>query len=249
LNTKSKLQTLELLGGIAGWIWLGTLPFSFWFFFSALFGSGSWTRFFGVLVISFVAKNLNRGFEANKNRVAFESNLVTRGVAPAEAREIGFAAMNGTSMPSLRDRTVVDLLSGTGAPAAVTATDEEQEKIRYWQQRTAAPISFIFADTCAGLGEEERRTVTNKAKLLMETQSRIVLHQGAEIAERERRRNAALLTTNYPTELQGDFSSSTQKTRETVLTLLASGLAYELLLRPTTGNADIREQRFAAALT
>ncbi len=248
MRIKSKLQTLELLGGIAGWVWLGTLPFSFWFFFSALCGSGSWTRFFGVLIISFVAKNLNRGFEAHKNRVGFESNLVARGVAPSEAREIGFAAMNGISIAGSDNRTVVDLLSDKRTPAAVTATDEEKERNRYWQQRTAIPTAFIFADACGGLGEEERRTVTDKAKLLMEVQSRIVLHQGAEIAERERRKNAVLLTANYPTELQGDFSTSTQKTRETVLTLLASGLAYELLLRPTTGNADIREQRFASEL-
>jgi len=95
VNARSKCQMLALLGGIFGWVWLFSIPFSIWYLVSAVFTDAPWSRFFWAAGIGFVSKNMLRGFEANKNRVALEARLTSNGVPEEAARELAFRAMNG----------------------------------------------------------------------------------------------------------------------------------------------------------
>jgi hypothetical protein len=116
VKVQSKLKTLELLGGISGWIWLASVPCTLWFFFAAAFGDSPWSRFFWALGIGFVGKSLLRGFEAHKNRVALEATLITQGVAADQAREVGFVAMNGSREALMRKLQEIDVPESVFVP-------------------------------------------------------------------------------------------------------------------------------------
>jgi len=84
-----------LLGATFGWIWILSIPVSIWTFGTAIFSGEPWSRFFWSISIGFVAKNMLRGFDANRKRIAFEAQLVARGVLQEHARELAFIRMNG----------------------------------------------------------------------------------------------------------------------------------------------------------
>ena len=56
---------------------------------------GSWTPFIIALVVSGLSKWLARGFEDHKKRVAFEADMVAKGLSPDEAREAWLKAYTG----------------------------------------------------------------------------------------------------------------------------------------------------------
>jgi hypothetical protein len=103
-------------------------------------------------------------------------------------------------------------------------------KHAFWQRQCAHPLIISFSTMREGLSASERNIVDNKAIEIRQVCQDVVTGSGPARAECERRRMSALVLQNYQAELQGDFSNSTPKAKETVLTLLASGLAYELLL-------------------
>jgi len=69
MKKTSKLMALELASGVSGWIWIGASIAATYYFVVAIFFSGDWGHFFWALGISFVGKNLLRGFEENKRRI------------------------------------------------------------------------------------------------------------------------------------------------------------------------------------
>jgi hypothetical protein len=73
MNTKYKLVMLELIGGIFGWVWIIASLAGIYFFISALFFEGLWTSFFWAFGASSMAKWLARGFNKNKNIVAYRA--------------------------------------------------------------------------------------------------------------------------------------------------------------------------------
>jgi hypothetical protein len=71
MNTKYKLAMLELIGGIFGWAWIISSLACIYFFISALFFEGLWTSFFWAFGAGSAAKWLARGFNKNKEIVAY----------------------------------------------------------------------------------------------------------------------------------------------------------------------------------
>ena len=72
MESKSKLVVLELLAGLAGWVWIGASIVALYFLATAVYSDGTWSRFLLALGTSIVAKLLVRGFETQKLRVLIE---------------------------------------------------------------------------------------------------------------------------------------------------------------------------------
>lgn len=236
------ISFLAIAAGISGWIWLASIPFSLWFLTTALFSDAPWSRFLWAFGLGFVGKNLLRGFEANKNRVALEAKLTSEGMPADQARELSFAIMNG-------DRSAASGALEQSHVSGSTTTDgwpgKEQERERFWRERCAEPPTMCFTAARANLSPSEAEEVAQKLQPVVQVFQRIVAREGPERAECERRRCAAFLSHNYQAEISGDFSGSTPKARDTALTLLATGLAIESLLR-SSGRADLLTRRFPA---
>jgi hypothetical protein len=87
MQTKTKLMVLELIAGLFGWIWIIAFIAALYFLAVAIFSGGPWSRFFWALGLSAIAKWLLRGFNDNKQRVAFEAKLIADGYTREEAGE------------------------------------------------------------------------------------------------------------------------------------------------------------------
>lgn len=77
----------QLLSGIFGWIWIGGWLAAIVFTAMAMFGDWSWLNVLYAAIVSLVAKWLARGFLDNRNRVAYEDDLVAKGMSPKAAGE------------------------------------------------------------------------------------------------------------------------------------------------------------------
>jgi hypothetical protein len=116
MQTRSKLALIELLGGLFGWIWILASVASIYFLFAALVFSGRWSSLFWALGIGIVAKWLARGFNDHHKRVAYEAELVSRGLSPQEAHDAWFKAYTqGSPSP---------VTPGTGQAAAASNSSE-----------------------------------------------------------------------------------------------------------------------------
>jgi hypothetical protein len=107
---------------------------------------------------------------------------------------------------------------------------QQAEEVRFWRRRCAQPPTESFAAICKRLPESERKEIDAKASQLAGICQGVITQSSPARAECERRRTAALLQAHYRKELGGDFSASTPKDRDTVVTLLATGFTYENLL-------------------
>jgi hypothetical protein len=87
MQTRSKLVLLELVGGLLGWTWIIASLASVYFLVAALAFNGRWSSLFWAVGIGAVAKWLARGFNDHQKRVAYEAELVSRGLSPEQARE------------------------------------------------------------------------------------------------------------------------------------------------------------------
>ena len=94
MTTNTKLLILELLEGIFGWRrllvelgWFVAGASAIYFLAMAVGFEGSWTLLIVALVISGLSSWLAGGFLDHKKRVAFEADLVVKGLSPDEARE------------------------------------------------------------------------------------------------------------------------------------------------------------------
>ncbi len=95
MTTKTKLVILELVGGIFGWGWLIAAAAALYFLVMVAFFEGAWTPVIVALVVSTLSKWLARGIEDHKRRVAFEADMVAKGLSPDEAREAWLKAYTG----------------------------------------------------------------------------------------------------------------------------------------------------------
>ena len=90
---------LELLSGLFGWLWIGAAIAAVIFAGLALFGDWSWWNVLYALIVSAVAKWLTRGFLDNRKRVAFEAEMMAKGMSPQEAAQEWMEAYTGQSPP------------------------------------------------------------------------------------------------------------------------------------------------------
>jgi hypothetical protein len=97
METRTKLVTLELIGGIFGWIWIIASLAALYFFAVALMFSGRWSLFFWSFGTGALCKWLARGFNDSKNRVAYEAELISQGFSKEEAGRAWIEAYSGGS--------------------------------------------------------------------------------------------------------------------------------------------------------
>lgn len=156
MQTRTKLALLELSGGLVGWGWIGASLAATYFFFAALFFSGSWKSFFWAVGVSVVCKWLTRGFMESKNRVADEAGPTSRGESEVESlvRSYGIAledavgsiAVDAGRLPAPKDKIKAVLI------AALRATKDsemrENLKLAYLELSTfqlgvgSSPVEF-----------------------------------------------------------------------------------------------------------
>lgn len=82
MQTRSKLALLELVGGLFGWLWIIASIASIYFLVAALAFNGRWSNLFWAVGTGVVAKWLARGLNDHQKRVAYEAELVSRGLTP-----------------------------------------------------------------------------------------------------------------------------------------------------------------------
>ncbi|MGF1609519.1 MAG: NfeD family protein [Kiloniellales bacterium] len=111
MSSKGQLIVLELLSGLFGWVWIGGGIAALVFAGLALFSDWSWWNVLYAAIVSGVAKWLARGFLDNQKRVAFEADMVSKGMSPKEARQAWLEAYAGQDTSSAAsDRPSSDAL-------------------------------------------------------------------------------------------------------------------------------------------
>lgn len=117
MHTRTKVQALQVVEGIFGWVWIGASLVAIYSFGSALAFGGPWRRFFCAVGIGMVAKWLAVGTIDSRKRVAYEAALVNRGLPPDEAAHAWYAAYNGgrDRLAEMQRWDIVAKLSTDGA--------------------------------------------------------------------------------------------------------------------------------------
>lgn len=95
MKTRTKLVFLELVAGIFGWMWLIAGAATVYFAITAIWFEGSWRFILVAIITSIICKWLAKGFHDNKRRVAYETELISRGITPKEAGESWVQAYAG----------------------------------------------------------------------------------------------------------------------------------------------------------
>jgi hypothetical protein len=109
MQTKTKMVSLELIGGLFGWVWIiASLAFAY-FLIAAIFFHGPWSRVGWAFGAGAVAKWLARGFNDHKARVAFMADHMANGYSAEAARAEWYAGYTGakaaTKRPSIPTST------------------------------------------------------------------------------------------------------------------------------------------------
>lgn len=124
MQTRSKLALLQLIGGLFGWIWIIASVASIYFLVAALAFNGRWSSLFWAVGTGVVAKWLARGFNDHQRRVAYEAELVSRGLSPKQAQEAWLMAYTqGAPAPAPSEGRQV----GTSSTSSQAALLEAQE--------------------------------------------------------------------------------------------------------------------------
>ena len=100
MNPKRQLIILTVLSGAFGWIWIGGGIAILLFAGLAWFVDWSWWNLLYAAIVSGVAKWLARGFLDNLKRVAFEAEMVSKGMSPKEAGQAWSEAYFGHGTPA-----------------------------------------------------------------------------------------------------------------------------------------------------
>lgn len=90
----------ELLSGLFGWIWIGGGIAALAFAGLAVTSGWSWWNVLFAVIVSAVAKWLAKGFLDNQRRVAFEADLVAKGMSPEDAARAWIEAYSGQGRSS-----------------------------------------------------------------------------------------------------------------------------------------------------
>ena len=95
MQTKTKMVWLELIGGLFGWTWIIASLALVYFLIVAILGRGTWAHVGWSFGVGAIAKWLARGFNDNKERVAFTAALVAQGYTPEAAGDEWYARYSG----------------------------------------------------------------------------------------------------------------------------------------------------------
>ena len=108
MKTRTKLITLELLGGMFDLIWIGASIVLVYFLYGALANDAPWPYLGWSFAVGVMAKQIAAALKDNKQRVGYVDQLMKRGYrhADAEAAE-RTAADGGTNL--LRDLQQAEL--------------------------------------------------------------------------------------------------------------------------------------------
>lgn len=125
MSSKGQLIIFQLLSGLFGWVWIGGGIAALVFAGLALFGDWSWWNVLYAVIVSGVAKWLARGFFDNQKRVAFEADMVSKGMSPKEASQAWLEAYEGTGSSIAAS----DQLSDASKVGESRQTAEERARI------------------------------------------------------------------------------------------------------------------------
>jgi len=116
-----------------------------------VFFNGPWSYFWWALGATLVAKWLAKGFEDNKNRIAFESELVADGLSPNEAGEIWLKKYTGIASPTQDNDDPTTIIQDYGdiivnsAPTPGCVADES--KLPYPKEKIKEAIIWGLRNT------------------------------------------------------------------------------------------------------
>ena len=97
MTTETKLKLLEVVGGLFGWGWILASLVGVYFLFVAITFGGSWVNCLIAFGTSATCKWLAGGFIDNQKRVAFETQMIRRGMTPEQAADAWLRAYVGSN--------------------------------------------------------------------------------------------------------------------------------------------------------
>jgi hypothetical protein len=68
-KVKRELMTLELAGGIAGWLWFAALGLSAYYFYAAIFSQGLWWQFGCAALAAFVLYHYSLSCQLQRQKI------------------------------------------------------------------------------------------------------------------------------------------------------------------------------------
>jgi len=108
MSWKNQPVVFEVLSGLFGWVWIGGRIAALVFAGLAFFNGWSWWYMLYAAIVSIVAKWLARGFVDNKKRVAFEADMVSKGMSPKQAGQAWLEAYAGNGPLSVANGELSD---------------------------------------------------------------------------------------------------------------------------------------------
>jgi hypothetical protein len=85
MKTSTKLKVLRAVSGLFSWGWIIAALIGVYCLVAAIGFGGSWVKVFIAFGISGISKWLARGSIYNKKRLAFETEMISRGMTPEQA--------------------------------------------------------------------------------------------------------------------------------------------------------------------
>jgi len=226
-----KLICLELAAGVARLVWSFSVAFSVLFFLAAVFEPASWPRFFSVLTVVVVSDGLYQIFKATKKCLRLEAEGAPTGLPPVDVEELSCVAMHAGRQVFLARAATVGLNPAAWVQSTIAVgRDADDDATRARERACRRPTGFLFFEACRAFNDLDRAEIAQKAEAFRTRFDTVLANHGVERVELERRRLISLLQANYESELAGDFSTSSAKAREMVLTLMAAGRTLETLL-------------------
>ena len=95
MKTRTKLITLELLGGMFNLIWIGASVALVYFLYGALANDAPWPYLSWSLAVGIMAKQIAAALKDNKQRVDYVDQLMKRGYRHADAEAAERTAADG----------------------------------------------------------------------------------------------------------------------------------------------------------
>ena len=87
MKTSTKLKVLKAVSGLFSWGWIIAALIGVYCLVTAIGFKGSWVNVFIAFGISGISKWLARGFGKSQKRVAFEAEMIFRGMTPEHAAD------------------------------------------------------------------------------------------------------------------------------------------------------------------
>lgn len=133
MRTRTKIFTLDLLGGVFGFVWIAAFVAAVYFLHEALANGAPWSGLSWSLVTGVISKQIAAAFRVNKQRVEYVGHLTERGYAKAAA-EAAWRTASGGGRNLLRNLQQAEIgdesarfESATGAVSSESSGDSRSQ--------------------------------------------------------------------------------------------------------------------------